>query len=174
MSTAGPVDAPPAGPDGTGTGSQLPSGPSPLCIVEIASVDADLPRQRAVVVLRERDERADRQLAFAIGLVDASALAYAVHGARPPRPGVHDLASRVVQAFDLEVVAVRLVGRQGQTYFAEVDVRGPSGTETFPCRPSDGLGLAIRQPVPAPMLVDERLFAVDGDVASVSRTSSGD
>ncbi len=167
MNEAGPVDAPVgAQPDGTGADGHPRSGPSRLCIVEVESVVADLPGQRAVVVLRERDERVDRQVAFAIGLADASALAYAVRRARPPRPVVHDLAARVVQAFDVEVVAVRLVGRRGQTYFAEVDVRGPAGIETFPCRPSDGLGLAIRQPVPAPILVDERLFAADGDVAS--------
>jgi bifunctional DNase/RNase len=33
------------------------------------------------------------------------------------------------------------------------------------CRPSDGLVLALRMPVPAPILVDERLLEGSGDVA---------
>jgi len=139
--------------------------PASLRIVEVESVFADLPGQRGVVVLQERDESAGRRLAFAIGLADASALAHAVAQVPSPRPFVHDLVARVTRAFDLEITAVRIVGRRGQTYFAQLDVRGSSGAETFPCRPSDGLGLALRQPIPAPVLVDERLFAVDDDVA---------
>jgi len=33
------------------------------------------------------------------------------------------------------------------------------------CRPSDGLVLAMRMPVPAPILADERLLQTLGDVA---------
>jgi bifunctional DNase/RNase len=32
------------------------------------------------------------------------------------------------------------------------------------CRPSDGIVLALRMPVPAPILVDERLLDEVGDV----------
>lgn len=139
--------------------------PVALRIVEVESVFADLPGQRGVVVLQERDESAGRRLVFAIGLADASALAHVVAGVPPPRPFVHDLVARVSRVFDLEITSVRIVGRRGQTYYAELDVRGSSGAETFPCRPSDGLGLALRQAVPAPILVDERLFDGEGDVA---------
>ncbi len=174
MSEVGPADASKGvHPDGAeadeprfeevpGADADPRRGPVSLRIVEVASVFADLPGQRGVVVLQERDESASRQLAFAVGLADASALAHAVAQAPPPRPFVHDLVARVTRAFDLEITYVRIVGHRGQTYHAELDVRGSSGVETFPCRPSDGLGLALRQPVPAPILVDERLFA-DGD-----------
>jgi bifunctional DNase/RNase len=38
------------------------------------------------------------------------------------------------------------------------------------CRPSDGLVLALRMPVPAPVLVDERLLEDGGDVAPLPAT----
>ena len=40
----------------------------------------------------------------------------------------------------------------------------PNGRERIACRPSDGLVLALRMPVPAPILVDERLLEGSGDV----------
>ena len=40
----------------------------------------------------------------------------------------------------------------------------PGGRERVDCRPSDGIVLALRMPVPAPILVDERLLEEAGDV----------
>ncbi len=40
----------------------------------------------------------------------------------------------------------------------------PNGRERIGCRPSDGLVLALRMPVAAPILVDERLLEESGDV----------
>ena len=39
----------------------------------------------------------------------------------------------------------------------------PGGRERVDCRPSDGIVLALRMPVPAPILVDERLLEDLGD-----------
>jgi bifunctional DNase/RNase len=65
----------------------------------------------------------------------------------------------------IEVIAVRLVGRQNGNYLAELDLMAPHGRERVPCRASDGLVLALRMPVAAPILVDERLLEDGGDVA---------
>ena len=62
------------------------------------------------------------------------------------------------------MVAVRLVGRQGAVYFAELDLRGKDARAVFSCRPSDALTVALLQPVPAPILIDARLFEAIGDV----------
>ena len=40
----------------------------------------------------------------------------------------------------------------------------PAGREQVDCRPSDGIVLALRMPVPAPILVDERLLEHAGDI----------
>jgi bifunctional DNase/RNase len=46
----------------------------------------------------------------------------------------------------------------------------PTGRELIDCRPSDGLVLALRMPVPAPVLVDERLLEDGGDIEPVPAT----
>jgi len=71
---------------------------------------------------------------------------------------------QVLQRARIDVIAVRLVGREEGTLLAELDVMTPGGRERVDCRPSDGIVLALRMPVPAPILVDERLLETLGDV----------
>lgn len=130
----------------------------------VTSVTVDLPIQHPTVVLRET-ESPRRQLSFSVGLQDGTAISHALRRIPTPRPLTHELVADVLQAFDIDVVAVRLVGRQGSTYFAELDLRGPQGRSVQSCRPSDALAIALRQPVPVPILIDSRLFEVLGDVA---------
>ncbi len=70
----------------------------------------------------------------------------------------------MLQRARIDVIALRLVGREEGVYLAELDLMTPSGRERVDCRPSDGLVLALRMPVPAPVLVDERLLDSSGDV----------
>jgi bifunctional DNase/RNase len=70
----------------------------------------------------------------------------------------------VLAGFDIDVVAVRLVGRQGAIYFAELDLRGRNARSVHSCRPTDALTVALRQAVPVPILIDVRLFETRGDV----------
>lgn len=129
----------------------------------VSSVTIDLPSQHPMVVLRETDSPR-RQLTFMVGFHDGIALSHALRRIPTPRPLTHELITEILQGFDIDVVAVRLVGRLGNTYFAELDLRGRHGHSVFSCRPSDAVTFAIRQPVPVPILIDSRLFEVLGDV----------
>ena len=129
----------------------------------VASVSVDLPNQHPTVVLRET-ESPRRQLSFSVGLQDGMVLSHALRRIPTPRPLTHELLSSILQGFDVDIVAVRLVGRQGAVYFAELDLRGRTSRSILSCRPSDGLTLALLQPVPVPILIDRRLLEQDGDV----------
>ncbi len=130
----------------------------------VSSVTLDLPSQHPSVVLRELD-MPGRQLTFSIGLPDAVALSHAHRRITTPRPLTHELMSDVLQRFDIDVVAVRVVGRTGAVYFAELDLRGRSGRSVLSCRPSDALTVALHQPVQVPILIDARLLESDDDLA---------
>jgi uncharacterized protein len=129
----------------------------------VSSVTMDLPSQHPTVLLREL-ESPRRQLSFSIGLPDAVTLAHALRRIPTPRPLTHELVSGILQGFDIDVVAVRLVGRTGSIYFAELDLRGQTARSVLSARPSDALTLALLQPVPAPILIDVRLLEDAGDV----------
>ena len=47
------------------------------------------------------------------------------------------------------------------------------GRDVLACRPSDGLTLALRQGVRAPILVDVRLLEASGDVAPPEGFTAG-
>ena len=133
----------------------------------VASISLDLPSQHPSVVLREIDTPR-RQLTFSIGMPDAVALSHAQRRIPTPRPLSHELLSDVLQSFDIDIVAVRIVGRQGGVHFAEIDLRGRTGRSVLSCRPSDALTVALRQSVPVPILIDARLLAGPEDVAPPS------
>jgi len=128
----------------------------------VASVTVDLPNQHPAVCLREL-ESPRRQLTFSVGLQDGIALSHALRRIPTPRPLTHELMSQVLQRFDIDLVAVRIVGRLGAVHFAEVDLRGTGGRSVLSCRPTDALILALHQPVQVPILIDVRLLASGDD-----------
>ena len=129
----------------------------------VSSVTVDLPNQHPAVCLREM-ESPRRQLTFNVGLQDGVALSHAMRRIPTPRPLTHELMSDVLQRFDIDLVAVRIVGRVGTVHFAELDLRGRGGRSVHACRPTDGLILALHQPVQVPILIDERLLETGDDV----------
>jgi uncharacterized protein len=141
------------------------SAPAPAVfrVVEVASVDIELPDQFPVLRLEEA-EPPSRELSFRIGVPEGVAIAHALRHLATPRPLTHELFTTLLKRLGVDIVAVRLTGREAGTYVAELDLMATRGREVLACRPTDGIALALRQVVPAPVLVDERLFTERGDV----------
>ena len=161
--SATPDPAPAAAPPATPTTPAAPAEPSFL-VMDVEDVSLDLPDQYPSVTLVE-SQPPMRTLVFPVGLPEGTALAQALRRIAGRRPMTHELFMQVLQRARIEVVAVRLTGREQGNLVAELDLMTPGGREVIDCRPSDGLVLALRMPVPAPVLVDERLFEDGGDVA---------
>ena len=138
--------------------------PPQFRVMDVEDVMLDLPSQYPTVTLVEA-EPPMRSLVFPIGLTEGTALALALRRMDSPRPMTHELFMEVLQRVHIDVIAVRLTGRDAGNYLAELDLMAPNGRERVPCRPSDALVLALRMPVTAPILVDERLLEQAGDVA---------
>ncbi len=151
--------------EGQGAGGASGDPGPTFKVVELYDVGVELPANHAVASLLEM-EPPGRRLEIPIGLADATSLAHAFHHVGTPRPLTHELFCEVLEALRADIVAVRLVGRVGGTYLAELDLMAAGGRYVVPCRPSDGLNLALRQKVPAPVLADERLLIDQGDVGS--------
>ncbi len=131
--------------------------------MDVEDVSLDLPSQFPLVTLVE-SEPPKRSLVFPVGLTEGTALALAMRRMDSLRPMTHELFALVLQRVRIDVIAVRLTGRDQGNYLAELDLMAPNGRERIGCRPSDGLVLALRMPVAAPILVDERLLEEAGDV----------
>lgn len=159
-------------PEGSAAAAE-PSAPTPAAreefsVVCVTGIEVELPAPHAVVVLAEVDEP-HRSLAIPLGLPEATGLAHAWRGRPTPRPLTHELFADVLVRLGASVEVVRLLGRRAGVVLAELELSSPRGYERVPCRPSDALTLAIRQRVPAPVLVDPRLFDAEGDVEPEGR-----
>jgi uncharacterized protein len=153
------------------SGPDDPAEPPPFAgphfvVVRVRGVVVELPSQFPVVTLDEETGH-QRSIAIPIGMPEGVALAFALSHTPTPRPLTHELFAQALTALWADVVAVRIIGRTRGTYVAELDLIGGRGRERLACRPSDGLVLALRQPVTAPVLVDERLFDEAGDVVPI-------
>ncbi len=132
-------------------------------VMDVEDVSLDLPSTYPSVTLVE-SEPPIRALVFPVGLPEGTAMAQALRRMDSRRPMTHELFMQVLQRARIEVIALRLVGRDEGNLLAELDLMTPSGRERIDCRPSDGIVLALRMPVPAPILADERLLDEVGDV----------
>jgi bifunctional DNase/RNase len=135
--------------------------PAPMRQVAFMGVGLELPNTNPSVVLHEIDPPR-RELRITIAQPDGVGLAYAWRGIATPRPLTHDLFTTILQRFGLQVDAVRVVGVDGPVFYAELALSGPSGSHTVECRPSDALALALRQPLPVPIMVAEEVLATAG------------
>jgi bifunctional DNase/RNase len=135
--------------------------------MDVEDVSLDLPSTYPAVTLVEA-EPPMRALVFPVGLPEATAMAQALRRMDSRRPMTHELFMHVLQQARIDVIALRLVGREEGNLLAELDLMAPAGRVRVDCRPSDGIVLALRMPVPAPILVDERLLDEVGDVVPVA------
>jgi bifunctional DNase/RNase len=146
-----------------GSDQFVESPPPEFRVMDVEDVSLELPSQYPQVTLVE-NEPPLRSLVFPVGLTEGTALALALRRMESPRPMTHELFMEVMERAHIDVIALRLIGRENGVTLAELDLMAPLGRERIPCRPSDGLVLALRMPVSAPILVDERLLEDAGDV----------
>jgi hypothetical protein len=135
-------------------------------VMDVEDVAMDLPSQYPAVTLVE-SEPPMRALVFPVGLPEGTAIALALRRMDSRRPMTHELFMRVLQQAHIDVIALRLTGRDEGNLLAELDLMTPGGRVRVDCRPSDGIVLALRMPVPAPILADERLLDDMGDVIPI-------
>jgi len=133
---AGPVEADPVGvpapPEPTGGSRPRPSSPTtawPSC-----------PRSRSISPtstpgLPARARVTPTPAHLLVGMTDAVALSHVQRRIPTPRPLTHELMTEVLQRFDIDLVAVRIVGRAGNVYFAELDLRGGAAARSTRAAP---------------------------------------
>lgn len=157
-------------------GSQEPAGdegverepPEKMSQMLFVDVSLVLPSTHPVVILQEADPPY-RELRIPVGGAEGVAIGYAARQVDTPRPLTHEMVSRLLDSFDLNLDAVRITRLEGANFVAELVLSGPGGSRTVDCRPSDGLALALRRSLPVPIMVaSEVLEAVGGGAASAN------
>jgi bifunctional DNase/RNase len=126
--------------------------------VELSTVGLDGRTGTPIVVLRE--PVSGGVLPIWVGVMEAQAIALALHGVVPPRPMTHDLMASLIAELRAEVDEVVVTDLRNNTYFGMVrlKVAGEQKIRDVDSRPSDALALAVR--TGAPIRVVRKILAI--------------
>jgi bifunctional DNase/RNase len=126
-------------------------------VVQVDQVTYDFSGASAAIVLREA-EGARRLLSLPVALNDATAIHHAWQHVAGRRPATNELVVSILQELHVDVIAARILRVDVGVYYGELDLMTKEGRRVFDCRPSDAIVLALRQVVPAPLLVAQGLL----------------
>lgn len=126
--------------------------------VDVMGVRVEMPSNSPIVLLREVS--GDRYLPIWIGAVEATAIAFAQQGVKPPRPLTHDLMRDLLTATGQELREVQITEMRDGVFYANLVLA--SGVEVS-ARPSDSIALALRTGTPI-MCAEEVLAEVGLEV----------
>lgn len=127
-------------------------------VVQVTHVLHDFAMTTSSVTLREAEGQR-REITIPVALPDATTIYQAWHHLTGRRPTSNELTGLILQEVHADVIAARIVRVEGGVYFAELDLMTTRGRRVFDCRPSDAIAVALRQGVPAPLLVAEEVLA---------------
>ena len=123
--------------------------------VNVVGVRVEMPTNQPIILLQ--DEERDRYLPIWVGAVEATAIAFAQQGIKPPRPLTHDLFTDVLITLQVKLVEVRITSLTDGVFFAEIEF---GGGQVLSSRPSDAIALALRNE--ASIFVAEDVLAAAG------------
>lgn len=123
--------------------------------VNVVGVRVEMPTNQPIILLQ--DEEGDRYLPIWVGAVEATAIAFAQQGIKPPRPLTHDLFTDVLVTLQVKLVGVRITSLTDGVFFAEIEF---GGGQVLSSRPSDAIALALRNE--ASIFVAEDVLAAAG------------
>ncbi len=114
--------------------------------MELIGVRVEFPSNQPMVLLREAE--GTRYLAIWIGSAEASAIAYALEGVKPPRPYTHDLLKLTTEALGARVDRVTVTELRDSVYYADLVLARNGEEVVVSSRPSDAIALAARTGAP--------------------------
>ncbi len=118
-----------------------------LIELDLEGVRLEMPTNTPILMLRESGGRR-RMLPIYIGGPEASSIHFALEGVTPERPLTHDLFVSLFASADVELESIVITEVVGNTYFAELHMKGSGGERVISCRPSDAVAIALRAGVP--------------------------
>jgi bifunctional DNase/RNase len=126
-------------------------------VMTVGSVRFDLGNSSPQIHLMEEDPPY-RNVSITVALAEAQALHNALIGAVGLRPSTHELTTSIIAHLQADIIAVRILRHENGVFYSELDLMTARGRERLDCRTSDGIILAIRQPVAAPILCAEEVL----------------
>ena len=123
--------------------------------LDVVGVRVEMPSNQPIVLLKEIG--GVRYLPIWVGAVEATAIAFAQQGVKPPRPLTHDLLRDLLEALGVSLDSVHLTELKDGVFYATINL---GGGVSLSARPSDAIALALR--TGSPILGSEELLSGAG------------
>ncbi len=123
--------------------------------VRVETVAMDHDTRSPVVILEEVN--GSRRLPIWIGHAEAGSIDSRLREEPAIRPNTHDLATRLIDGLDGEVLRVVVTDLEGGIYYARIVLERSGQILEIDSRPSDAIAIALR--TGAPVFVTEPLFS---------------
>ena len=114
--------------------------------VTVARLGLDSATNSYVVILREKEGR--RLLPIWIGQPEAESIVLQMNQVKRERPLTHDLCKSLILGLGGTLRRVNITRVQKSTYYAELQIEGPTGLVELDARPSDSIAIALRLDAP--------------------------
>ncbi|WP_127792485.1 bifunctional nuclease family protein [Agromyces sp. LHK192] len=117
--------------------------------VRVLGVALDAAKQHVVLLKPLLEAGGEgRILPIWIGAQEATSILVALQGEQAPRPLSHDLLTTLFEAVDSRIAQVVITRIDDGTFYAELTIATPTGTQVIDARPSDAVALALRADAP--------------------------
>jgi len=100
------------------------------------------------------------ELAAAVESYQADSVNSGQKGIVGPRPDAHDITADVFRALKIDVLMVKVTGRQNNLYMSKLVLRQGNTILNFDARPSDAIAIAVR--MHADVYVNDTLMKSEG------------
>ena len=144
--------------------------------VEVVKVSYDSKAKTYAVVLKETG--GDRSIPIIIGSFEAQSIALALESVETPRPLTHDLICDIINFYDGNLKAVRIINIKDGIFIAHLEIESSGHKcKTIDSRPSDAITVALKTRTPiliSSTIVDEACKYDDffsGDEKKANHTS---
>ena len=127
-------------------------------VIDSIRVSPEKEINQRVVILKEKEK--ERYLPVWVGPAEADAIAMKLQNIQLARPLTHDLMSRVIAAYGGNLKRVTISELRNNNFYAKLELSDEDKTYEIDCRPSDGIGLAVR--VGAPIYVAKSVIEEAG------------
>lgn len=102
------------------------------------------PVENGMYALVLEDEDSFRRLPIIIGYTEAQSIECLLQKIKTPRPLTHELASKIMQTFGIEIVMVVIKHLDNGIFAADISLKMGDDTHVLDARSSDAVALAMR------------------------------
>lgn len=128
--------------------------------VKFVMIDQSDEANKVPVIILSNKQNDNQFIPIWVGISEGLSINMALRKQKLPRPGTHDLFSKIMGQFKMHLTKVVITEVINETYFAVMTMESHGETKDIDARPSDAIAIALRND--SPIFVSEKIINKHG------------